>query len=235
MNQYINQIKKWIKNKYLVIGLLYFIIICIICYIFYYIFSLFTYKEGFIQKKTINNNDTNNNDTNNNDTNNNNKKNKGWSPKIIKQFLLFEKTVNPNFNFDIKIIQKQATQDEVEFLLETGKWKWSDDIKQIYQNMIMYDTIRQINPIDAMNIDQSIYNETAIKELLGWKAPEGQFLLNGILIESNDGKGDIARQQSGEGDFGIDSGLITINKDLIRCNENKSIQKTYKTNLHRCK
>jgi len=148
-----------------------------------------------------------------------------WSPQIVKQFIQFERTLNPSLVFDMKIVQQQATQKEVEILLETGMWPWSDAIKQIYESVIIRDTIRQINPLDAMNVDRTIYNETAIKGLLGWKTPEGQFLLNGVLVNTK-GVGEVAQQGlTGEGTFGIESGLISQNKDLIRCGADGGLQR----------
>jgi hypothetical protein len=142
-----------------------------------------------------------------------------WSSDVVDRFIDFEKTVNPLLVFDVKVVQKQATQREVEELLATGMWPWNDIVKKAYKNVLMRDTIRQTDPDDAMNVDQTIYNQTAITELLRLKTPEGKFLLSGVFVDGVNGAGNVGREDigTGEGTFGIESGLISENRDLIRC------------------
>lgn len=105
-----------------------------------------------------------------------------WSKKTIDDFLKFQKTNNPNMRFDMDIIQQQATPAEVEILLNTGKWVWSSDVQQIYKDSIAQNTIINTDPDASMTNAQSIYNETAIKEILSWNSKEGEFLLRGAII-----------------------------------------------------
>ena len=49
-----------------------------------------------------------------------------WSSKLKTDFANFENTHNPNFQFDVNIIQKQASPEEVEYLIKNNKWPWSD-------------------------------------------------------------------------------------------------------------
>ena len=200
------------KNKYLVISLIFIVIIIIIAFVIFLIYykSIPSYKEGFHSTQF-----------------------KKWKPQTVKQFIQFQKTVNPLLVFDMKLLQQQATEKEAINLLTTGMWSWSKEIQEIYKDTIIRDTTRQINPLNVMNIDRTIYNETAIKELLGWKAPEGQFLLNGVFVEGTGkgadgsaGAGAIAQETlSGEGTYGIKSGLISKNQDLIRCYGKKGMQR----------
>ena len=48
-----------------------------------------------------------------------------WSKQSIDDFLQLQETVNPNTQFDINMIQKQASESELQELLETGRWPWA--------------------------------------------------------------------------------------------------------------
>jgi len=109
----------------------------------------------------------------------------GWSDKLKADFIQFQKTTNPNVVFDMNIIPKQATANEAQNLLKTGHWQWSPEVKQLYLDAISQNTIISVEPVGSMDKAQTIYNETAIKELLSWNAKEGVFLLNGAIIGHN--------------------------------------------------
>jgi hypothetical protein len=137
-----------------------------------------------------------------------------WSPLTIKNFLNFEQTTNPNLIFDVDVIQRQASEDEVKTLIKTGKWPWSDETKKLYMDVIKINTMIKTSPNAAMEQARTIYNETIIKEMISWSAPEGQFLLRGAYsINQNQNQ----NQNTGSGTFGINSGLITKSNNLIRC------------------
>ena len=146
-----------------------------------------------------------------------------WSQKTVQQFLMFQKIRNPNLIFDMKQIQQQATQQEADYLLTHGVWYWSEAIQQIYTDAIIRDSTRQINPLDVMNVDRTIYNENAIKQILAFNTPEGEFIINGVLVKGT-GKGNVA-ESSGFGSFGINSGLISPSNDIIRCNGTRGMQR----------
>jgi len=150
-----------------------------------------------------------------------------WSPLTIKNFLNFEQTMNPNLIFDVDAIQQQASEDEVKTLIKTGKWPWSDETKKLYMDVVKTNTMIKTSPKAAMEQAQTIYNETIIREMISWSAPEGQFLLRGAYsIEQNQNQ----NQNNSSGSFGIDSGLITESNNLIRCgidsNNKVSLQET---------
>jgi len=105
-----------------------------------------------------------------------------WSPKLKTDFANFENTHNPNFQFDMNIIQKQATPEEVEYLIKNNKWPWSDAVKAMYKDAIMRNSVISMDPGVAMDVAQTIYNETAVKEMLSWNSKEGAFLLTGVTI-----------------------------------------------------
>jgi hypothetical protein len=108
--------------------------------------------------------------------------NYSWSPELIKQFNIYQKTMNNNINqFDLNILQKQASSQEVEELLKTGYWPWTDDIKNEYIEKIWSSPIIKIDPVYALNYAMSVYNQNAATQLLAWNSKEGQFLLYGGL------------------------------------------------------
>jgi hypothetical protein len=113
-----------------------------------------------------------------------------WSTQLKEDFIKFEDTFNPNYQFDINIIQKQASPEEVEYLLINNKWLWSEDVKAMYKEAIMQNSTTSIDPGIALEVAQTIYNETAIKELMSWNTKEGSFLLTGVTIGHTDGMAD---------------------------------------------
>ena len=106
-----------------------------------------------------------------------------WSQQTINDFLHFQKTHNPNFTFDINILQQQATPAEVQYLLENNEWPWSDEVKKMYRDAIAQSSFISVNLSSSLGEAQAIYNQTAIKELLSWNSKEGTFLLHGATIE----------------------------------------------------
>jgi hypothetical protein len=111
-----------------------------------------------------------------------------WSPDLIKRFNIYQTTVNNNKNqFDLDLLQKQATPQEVEQLLKTGYWPWPQDLKYEYLEKVWASPIIKIEPQYALNYAMSVYNKTAARELLAWNTKEGHFLLyGGDLGVSND-------------------------------------------------
>jgi hypothetical protein len=129
-----------------------------------------------------------------------------WPQNIINDFVEFQKVRNPNLRFDLDIIQKQASVEEVQTLLKTGKWPWSPDVVTLYKNAIAQNNIINNEPGASLMIVQSVYNQRAILELLSWNTKEGSFLLNGTIIKHTDGM------------------PANIN-NLVRCGKNKEIGK----------
>jgi len=117
-------------------------------------------------------------------------KNTIWPQNIINDFVAFQKARNPNLRFDLDVIQKQASVEEVKTLLKTGKWPWSPDIVTLYKKSIAQNNIINNEPGSSLLTVQSVYNQTAIVELLSWNTKEGSFLLNGTIIKHTDGMPD---------------------------------------------
>lgn len=103
-----------------------------------------------------------------------------WSPGLIERFNIYQTTMNKNkIYFDINILQKQASSYEVEQLLKTGYWPWTNKLKDEYLNAVGSSPIIKIEPKYALDYAMKIYNQHAIRELLAWNTKEGQFLLYG--------------------------------------------------------
>jgi hypothetical protein len=106
----------------------------------------------------------------------------GWTLELYVDFLKYQSSYNPLYNFDMNIIQQQVTPEEVTEYLQTGQWKWSQEIINIYRSTIETDPYRSFNPYSAVENARRVYNETAIKEILAWDTKEGRFILNGVSI-----------------------------------------------------
>lgn len=134
-----------------------------------------------------------------------------WSPDLIRRFNVYQTTMNKNKTyFDLDILQKQASPDEVEQLLETGFWPWPDSLKNDYIEKVWSNPIIKIDPQYALNYAMRIYNQTAVRELLAWNTKEGQFLLYG-------------------GDLGVSDGMPKNVHNTIKCstdsNDNSIMEK----------
>jgi hypothetical protein len=103
-----------------------------------------------------------------------------WSPDLIKRFNIYQTTMNKNVNqFNLDILQKQATPEEAEEYLKTGLWDWPDYLKDLYVEAIWSSPIVKIDPQIALNYALTLYNKNAATELLAWNTKEGNFLLYG--------------------------------------------------------
>lgn len=143
-----------------------------------------------------------------------------WSPDVERRFGLFQSTMNPRFFFDLSSIEQQASQPEAEYLLSKGIWPWDKITKNMFVDNVQTNPIVKTNPLATMQYARGIYNNQQAKELLSWTTPEGQLLLSGALIDNPDNHADDAWQNS----YGISSGLVSPNQDIIRCEKvNKDI------------
>jgi hypothetical protein len=119
--------------------------------------------------------------------------------------------------FDLDTLQKQASTDEVEQLLETGFWPWPDSLKNDYIEKVWSSPIIKIDPHYALDYAMRIYNQTAARELLAWNTKEGQFLLYG-------------------GDLGVSDGMPKNVHNTIKCstdsNDNSIMEKKVFTGMN---
>ena len=139
----------------------------------------------------------------------------GWGDLLVKRFLGLQSTINPAYIFDVNMMQKYITKDEVEEFLVNGKWDWSDETKKMYLNYINHDP-RSKEWVDArfdMQKLQTVYSESAIQKLLGGEGC-GRVKRNkiGVFIADEDHvvlyEG---REKDGSGikTFGVNSGLLS--------------------------
>ena len=105
-----------------------------------------------------------------------------WSSKEIDDFVKFQQIHNPNLRFDLDLLQQQATPEEVDVLLKTGKWPWAPDIQTMYKKAIAENNIINTEPGASLENAQTVYNQNAILQMLSWNTKEGSFLLNGAII-----------------------------------------------------
>jgi len=144
-----------------------------------------------------------------------------WSQESTNKFLEIQKTINREIVFNTPEIQKQASQEEVDYFNQHGYWPWSDEVKKLYTESLNNNPYVRTSPQDAINTLSTIYNEKAILQLISWQAKEGQFLLNGVSI--NTGKNNPYEDlPSGWGDYAFNSDQISKNNNIIKCGYNKN-------------
>ena len=151
---------------------------------------------------------------------NNRVKNK-WDESVIKEFIRTQAAQNQDVIFDMDMIQLQATQKEAEELIKTGMWPWSQRTQDIYTDAISRSTMSKKGSLKSMNNDRTIYNENAILQMIALNDKEGEFLIEGARIPGTSPSYD---PYSGRGTYGIHSGLISDDNDLIQCNKDKLVR-----------
>jgi hypothetical protein len=148
-----------------------------------------------------------------------------WSPGLIKRFNIYQTTISKNItHFDLEILQKQATPLEVEHLLETGYWPWSEELQNEYLNKVLYNKIIKIEPKYALDYAMKTYNRNAARELLAWNSKEGQFLLYGGVSGTSEKSG------TSENNGTSEKSEKSLEKNTIKCstdsNGNSVMEKT---------
>lgn len=127
-----------------------------------------------------------------------------WSSDLIKRFNIYQTTINKNKTYiDMDILQQQASPYEVEQLLKTGYWPWSEQLKYEYLQSVRSSPIIKIEPKYALDYAMKIYNQNAVRELLAWNTKEGYFLLYG-------------------GDLGVSDGMPTNIHNTLKCSTDSS-------------
>jgi len=104
----------------------------------------------------------------------------GWSSDTMTLFNNYKSTSLPNVQFNMEVLQKQTDDSDVQYLIDHGHWKWSDDTKQIYQNAMSSSSSTKGDPGIVLVDTQKTYNENAVKQALAWDTKEGEFLVYGI-------------------------------------------------------
>jgi len=142
-----------------------------------------------------------------------------WNKESTNKFLEIQKLINPKIVFNTPEIQKQATQEEVNYFNQHGRWPWSEEVKNLYKEALNKNPYVRTSPEDAINTISTIYNEQTILQMLSWQAKEGQFLLNGVTINT-DKSNPYEDLPSGWGDYAFNSKQISKNNNIIKCGYN---------------
>lgn len=107
----------------------------------------------------------------------------GFETQTLNKFIELQSFNNPNTFFNLNMLQQQVTNDDMEKYNRQGYWSWDEPTKSDYNTQLQRSTIQQEYPAGSyMAADQLLYNQTAMNRILSWKAPEGQFLMNGVSI-----------------------------------------------------
>jgi len=146
-----------------------------------------------------------------------------WNKKSEQDFLLIQSTINRGTVFDTKMIQEsQASQEEVDYFNQNGMWPWSQTVITMYEDAIKNNPYIRTYSKDSINQARKIYNQAAILRILSMQTKEGQFLINGVLVEDTSGNS-LEKLPSGFGSFGYKSGLIgNLQEDIIKCKTDNS-------------
>ena len=153
-----------------------------------------------------------------------------WSKDTVNKFNKYQETEDLNdAQFNMRILQEQASEYEAKNLLKTGYWPWSEKTKKQYIEYIWQNTMLKIAPEEALDYAMRLYNEAAVKKLLSWNTKEGQFLLYGLNLNNktkwNDSGNIIGIDSDGNGI--TDAGKIS-KKSVIKCSDDQIslLQKT---------
>ena len=109
-----------------------------------------------------------------------------WPYEKEQALQYYEDVVNNNaYEYDMNMVQQQANEKEADFILKYGYWPWSEETKYLYMDAVQHHPIIKVQPSIALKNAMVIYNEEAAKRLLSWNTKEGEFLLNGVTIGTN--------------------------------------------------
>jgi len=116
--------------------------------------------------------------------------------------------------FNINMLQCNATEEEAQEFLKNYKWTWSEDTKRRYIEVMEKNTMLRVDPYWIMQESMTTYTDKAMRMMLEWNSPEGKLLLEGRLVPG------IPKVYSSNGTYGLNSGLQTLNQDIVRCGPN---------------
>jgi hypothetical protein len=142
-----------------------------------------------------------------------------WNQESTNKFLEIQKLINPEIVFNTPEIQQQASQQEVDYFNQHGRWPWSDEVKKLYKDSLSKNPYVRTSPEDAINTISTIYNEQAILQIISLRTKEGEFLLNGVSI-NNRKKNKYEDLPSGWGDYAYNSKQISKKYNIIKCGYN---------------
>ena len=92
-----------------------------------------------------------------------------WTPESQQTFLRMQSFLDPHKVFDVTLMQdeNQASQEEVDAFIRTGgQWPWTYHVQRWYKKAIRSNPFVRIDPQVAVNHARSIYNQSAIVQIL---------------------------------------------------------------------
>uniref|UniRef100_A0A6C0F4U7 Uncharacterized protein n=1 Tax=viral metagenome TaxID=1070528 RepID=A0A6C0F4U7_9ZZZZ len=144
-----------------------------------------------------------------------------WSKKTLDDFKTYNAKVHPDTQFNLQILQEQASDEEVEEYVKTGYWPWTDVTKKMYVEQAERLQMIRINPVIQLNEAMQLYNEKAAQQLLSWNTKEGNFIINGGLAAYDPLVNDDSPQDEYQP------------KNIIKCVQDKNgISKMQKKSFH---
>jgi hypothetical protein len=123
-----------------------------------------------------------------------------WSEESGKKFIELQNSINPGIVFDTKEIQKQTTQEEVDYFLKNSMWPWSKEVEDLYKELSDKNTYIRLNSEDAINNAKTKYNQSIITEILSSQLDDLQKNQN-VYKENNN-------ERDGLGSYPFASGLM---------------------------
>lgn len=99
-----------------------------------------------------------------------------WNEESLQNFIAIQHSINPQIIFDINQIQKQASQQEVDYFNKHSLWPWTEKTKELYIEAIKHNPYIRISPISSLNYVMSVYNETAMLYILSKQEHDTRFL-----------------------------------------------------------
>jgi len=139
-----------------------------------------------------------------------------WPDDTRDDFIRVQSNLHPRMSFDTDVIKKQASSEEVDYFLQYAEWPWSKEVQDLYKAAVLTNPFIRADPEGSMSKARKIYNQSIVLEMMSWQTKEGQFLLNGVVL--NDSSGNPQGEfPSGFGEYGYNSGLTDKMNDVIRC------------------
>ena len=126
-----------------------------------------------------------------------------WSDNSATEFIKLQNSINPQNIFDISEIQKQASQEEVDYFLKNAEWQWSTETDELYKNALNKNPYVRLYPEDALKDAKTKYNQNIITQILSSQEKTEnslQNLNNQILNNMNN-------ERDGLGSYAFTSGL----------------------------
>jgi hypothetical protein len=125
-----------------------------------------------------------------------------WSEESGRKFIELQNSINPNTVFDTKLIQNQASQEEVDYFLENSMWPWSKDVEDLYKELLEKNTYVRLNTDDAINDAKTKYNQSIITQILNEQ-------LDVLQNNKNKNTNKMNNDRDGLGSYPFSSGLET--------------------------